>query len=318
MADVFISYHEASAGELAEGIADRLDEAGISCWCARRDMPLGGNFAREIPSRIHDCRLFLLILNESVYHSEHIESEVGIAFSRRNKKEDIRILPLEIGDFTRKDWVEYYLIHAQSVKFPENPDEQRIQKLVKRIAKLLGKESAPQQKPKPQPPIQTPPPRAKPETSKEEQKPPAEIINSGKCGDNVNFTLGKNGVLTISGTGPMLDFWWNRNLYAPWSKECKTISHIEIQNDVTSIGRFAFYGCTSLTSITIPDSVTTIGAKSFYGCTELTSVTIPDSVTEIEWSAFYGCDKLTSVSVPAKAEIAADAFPRTTYVTRRE
>lgn len=141
MADVFISYHEDSAGKLAEQIADALDEAGISCWCARRDMLFGGNFAHEIPAQIHDCRLFLLLLNENVYHSEHIENELGIAFSRRNKKEDIRILPLELGKFVRKDWVEYYLIHAQSVKFPPIPNEQYIRRLVKQIAKTLNQET---------------------------------------------------------------------------------------------------------------------------------------------------------------------------------
>ena len=266
MADVFISYHEASAGELAEEIADRLEDAGISCWCARRDMPLGGNFAREIPSRIHDCRLFLLILNESVYHSEHIESEVGIAFSRRNKQEDIRILPLEIGDFTRKGWVEYYLIHAQSVKFPENPDEQRIQRLVKRIARLLGKEPAPQQKPKPEP-------------------PPAKILKSGKCGYHVNYTLDENGVLMISGKGHMRNFKWDNNMQigdTPWWDENETISHVEIQDGVTTIGDYAF-ALTKLTNVTIPDSVTTIGYQAFFGCWGLTSITIPDSVPAQIW-----------------------------------
>ncbi|MBQ9618270.1 MAG: toll/interleukin-1 receptor domain-containing protein [Oscillibacter sp.] len=61
MAEVFISYHEASAGALAGEIAGRLDKAGISSWCARRDMPPGADFADEIPSQIDACRLFLLL-----------------------------------------------------------------------------------------------------------------------------------------------------------------------------------------------------------------------------------------------------------------
>ncbi|MBQ6985912.1 MAG: toll/interleukin-1 receptor domain-containing protein, partial [Oscillibacter sp.] len=138
MADVFISYHEKSTGELAEQIADALDAAGISCWCARRDMPPGGDFARDIPSQIQNCRLFLLIFNENVYKSRHIESELGIAFSRWNKGEDIRIFPVKIGDVTLEDWIKYYLIHAQGVKFPTEPDKRQIQKqVVNRIAKLL-------------------------------------------------------------------------------------------------------------------------------------------------------------------------------------
>jgi hypothetical protein len=69
-------------------------------------------------------------------------------------------------------------------------------------------------------------------------------------------------------------------------------------NPVTSIGRFAFRGCSGLTDITIPDGVTSIGIRAFYNCAILTSITIPDSVTSIGESAFFNCRSLASITIP--------------------
>ncbi|MCI7338512.1 MAG: leucine-rich repeat domain-containing protein [Bacteroidales bacterium] len=79
---------------------------------------------------------------------------------------------------------------------------------------------------------------------------------------------------------------------------CSGLTKITIPNSVTSIGEYAFSGCSGLTSITIPNSVTSIGEYAFKYCSSLTSVTIPNSVTSIGRSAFYGCSGLTSVTIP--------------------
>ena len=68
-----------------------------------------------------------------------------------------------------------------------------------------------------------------------------------------------------------------------------------IPNNVTSIGNYAFSGCSGLTSVTIPNSVTEIGYDAFKGCRGLTSMTIPNSVTSIREYAFSGCSSLTDV-----------------------
>ena len=78
---------------------------------------------------------------------------------------------------------------------------------------------------------------------------------------------------------------------------CTGLTSVKIGNGVTSIGNFAFNGCTGLTNITIPNSVTSIGYRAFEGCTSLTIITIPDGVTSIEESAFNGCTGLTNVTI---------------------
>ena len=67
------------------------------------------------------------------------------------------------------------------------------------------------------------------------------------------------------------------------------VIELNIPNNVTAIGNYAFYGCSGLASINIPNSITTIGDHAFYGCTALTSVSIPSSVTTIGYAAFSNC-----------------------------
>ncbi len=78
---------------------------------------------------------------------------------------------------------------------------------------------------------------------------------------------------------------------------CSGLTTIEIPASVTSIGYYAFENCSGLTTIEIPASVTSIGNSAFSDCSGLTTITIPDSVTRIGVDAFIGCSGLTSIVV---------------------
>ena len=90
---------------------------------------------------------------------------------------------------------------------------------------------------------------------------------------------------------------------------CSSLSNIVIPDCVTDIGKCAFSHCSSLSNIVIPDSVTSIGNDAFLRCSSLSNIVISDSVTSIGNGAFLGCSSLSNIVIPdSVTSIGNDAF----------
>ena len=70
-----------------------------------------------------------------------------------------------------------------------------------------------------------------------------------------------------------------------------------IPASVTSIGNYAFYGCSGLSSITIPASVTSIAYSAFFGCSGLATVTVYAPSCTLGFNAFSACGNLKNIYV---------------------
>ncbi|MDO4982692.1 MAG: InlB B-repeat-containing protein, partial [Eubacteriales bacterium] len=116
------------------------------------------------------------------------------------------------------------------------------------------------------------------------------VIASGECGENTTWTLDRNGVLTVTGTG-ICNY---PSLNAPWVKYGSLIKEL-VLDGVIDIGLGAFYSCTGLTSLILPETVVSIGINAFSDCTGLTEVKLPNSLTFMGAGAFGGCTGLTDV-----------------------
>ncbi len=84
-----------------------------------------------------------------------------------------------------------------------------------------------------------------------------------------------------------------------------TVTIEEMEFNVTSIGSYAFYGCSSLTNISFGEDsqLTSIGYEAFRDCSSLTSIEIPSGVTEIPGWIFENCESLKSIRLLAETVV---------------
>ena len=130
--------------------------------------------------------------------------------------------------------------------------------------------------------------------------------STGKCGDNLTWTLYDNGELIITGIGDMYDYTAES---VPWKNYKNNITALVLDEGITSITDNAFSGCSGFTgSLTIPDTVTSIGSFAFCDCSGITgSLILPDGITSIGSNAFDGCSGFTgSLTIPNTVTLIGD------------
>ena len=80
--DVFISYSTKDKA-IADVVCNTLENNGIHCWIAPRNIQPGKPYAREIINGIASSKALLLIYTSNSNSAEHVINEVDAAFNAK-------------------------------------------------------------------------------------------------------------------------------------------------------------------------------------------------------------------------------------------
>src|SRR5215469_10021820 len=119
---VFISYSNDDQ-VVADGVRAALEEGGVRCWIAPRDVQGGRPYSGQITQAIREARILLLILTQASNRSKHVLREVERAAHCQNHLLTFRVEPITPADdlayFLGADqWVDGFQPQPCSQHFP--------------------------------------------------------------------------------------------------------------------------------------------------------------------------------------------------------
>jgi TIR domain-containing protein len=123
-------------------IVAKLEKAGITCWIAPRDIPLGSNYAASIVKAIKNSTLLVFIYTKASNDSEDVVYEIEKANALK-----IRIIPFKVVSAEYSDSLEYYLRTKQSINALDKSLDEAIDTLIKYIDSIFSSSQVSDQKP---------------------------------------------------------------------------------------------------------------------------------------------------------------------------
>lgn len=133
----------------------------------------------------------------------------------------------------------------------------------------------------------------------EEEAEEAYPIARGTCGEQLQWELDSEGLLTIQGEGEMESFTDPAVRAMPaWGGDVLAVRNIVIEPGVTVVGAYAFMNCTNLETVQLPEGLLRIGACAFQNCTSLREINLPEGLETIWGGAFQNCESLTALDIP--------------------
>ena len=132
--EVFISYSTKNS-DIANKVRYALEQNGLQCWIAPRNIPSGSVYIDAIADAIRSTKIVVLIFSQFSQESKYVNNEINMAYSH-NKP----ILSVNVDDTMPKEGMEYYLKVTQWLPVFPNPDE-KLETIVEDALELCNQQS---------------------------------------------------------------------------------------------------------------------------------------------------------------------------------
>lgn len=141
--DVFISYATANQDD-AMRIVRRLEDSGLKCWIAPRNIRPGIEYGAEIINGIRKSKTLVVLISSVSVTSQHVRAEVERAVSLGHTVYPVRLEDVEVGDA-----LEFFLSIRQRIDIFDDPAGQNIKVLADAIASNAAPEQIALKPPRP-------------------------------------------------------------------------------------------------------------------------------------------------------------------------
>ena len=135
--DVFIS-HSSADSKLAYAMCAYLEEKGIRCWIAPRDVYGGTEYAEAIIMGIRNCKIMVVLFNKNANDSIYVKNEVERAFNYKSI-----LIPFKVDQTIPSATLELFLGSVHSLDATQGNPEDCFDLLYQNCARVLGKKERP-------------------------------------------------------------------------------------------------------------------------------------------------------------------------------
>ena len=132
--DAFISYSSRDK-PAADAACATLEQAGIRCWIAPRDIRPGQDWDESIVRAIDQCHAMVLIFTQHTNESKHVGREVKRAFNK-----EVPVIPMRVQNAVPSETLSFYLDTVQWLDAYTPPLEQHLKQLSETVKAILNVE----------------------------------------------------------------------------------------------------------------------------------------------------------------------------------